>query len=131
MKLNKVAAVLAWIIGGMAIFAGSKVVIFHQPVDYYVIAWLPVYNLTLGLITFFLVAPWLWKDKAVAPKFALATLISHGTVLLLLQTAYREVVASESLRAMTIRVVTWVIIVAILIVDQHVLGKEVVHHQQG
>ncbi len=123
MKLNRIAAILAWIIGGMAIFAGSQVVILHHPVDYYVIPWLPVYNLILGLVTFFFVALWLWKGKPYALKMALAVLVSHSMVLLLLLTAYRAVVASESLRAMTVRVVAWVLIVGFLAADRYLLSR--------
>ncbi len=125
MKLNKMAAVLAWIIGGMAIFAGGQVVVLHHTVDYYVIPWLPVYNFVLGLVTFFFIALGIWKDKPYAPKLALAVLLSHGTVLALLLTVYQAVVASESLRAMTVRVVTWVLIVALLGLDRHLLSRPV------
>ncbi len=118
MKLNKTAAILAFIIGGMAVFAGSRVVLFNQPVDYYVIGWLPIYNLILGLLTVLLTAPLLWKDTTSAPKLALATLVSHSTVLLILQTAYREVVAPDSIRAMTIRIAAWVIITGVAAVHK-------------
>ncbi|HFC08575.1 MAG TPA: hypothetical protein ENJ54_01785 [Chloroflexi bacterium] len=123
MKLNKIAAVLAFIIGGMAVFAGTKVVILHEPVDYYVISWLPVYNLTMGILTVVVTSVLLWQDRPIAPKLALATLAAHSTVYIILQTAYHQVVAGESLRAMTVRTVTWVVIVGILIVDQHFLRK--------
>ncbi len=116
--LNKLAAILAFIIGGMAIFAGGKVVILHIPVDYYVIDWLPVYNFTMGLITFFVTAVLLWKDADIAPKLTVATLGVHSLVMLILQTAYKNVVAPDSIRAMTFRIVTWVIITAIVIVHE-------------
>ncbi len=116
MKLNKIAATLAFIIGGMAVFAGGRVLLFHQPVDYYVIDWLLVYNFTVGLLTVFITAILLWKDTALAPKLALATLLSHSAVMLILQTAYREVVAPDSIRAMTVRIVVWVIIVGVMVV---------------
>ncbi len=116
--LNKLAALLAFIIGGMAIFAGSKVVIFHIPVDYYVIDWLPVYNLTMGLVTFFFTAVLLWKDADLAPKLAVATLAIHSLVMLILQTAYKTVVAPDSIRAMTIRIGAWVIITGLVLIHE-------------
>ena len=48
--LNKIAAVLAFIIGAMAAFAGGQVLLGKVP-DYYVINWLPVYNYTVGILT--------------------------------------------------------------------------------
>ena len=42
-------------------------------------------------------------------------LVSHATVMLILQTAYRDVVASDSIRAMTIRITAWLIILALMI----------------
>ncbi len=114
----KIAAVLAFIIGGMAVFAGTKVVIFHQPVDYYVIDWLPVYNLLMGLFTVFVTAVLLWKQHPLAAKLAGGTLLMHSAVMLILQTAYRSVVAPDSIRAMSIRITAWVIIGALLFFGQ-------------
>ncbi len=114
--LHRIAAILAFIIGGMAVFAGTKVVVLHIPVDYYVIDWLPVYNLLMGLVTVFITAVLLWKDSRWGFVLAVLTLLAHATVLVVLRTAYREVVAPDSIRAMTIRIVTWIIIVALLAV---------------
>ncbi len=122
LKLNKIASVLAFIIGGMAVFAGTKVVILHIPVDYHVIDWLPVYNLTLGLITVFFTAIVLWKDAPVAPKAAFATLLSHSTVMVILQTAYRSEVAPDSIQAMTIRITAWLIIVGLVVAHKRRTG---------
>ncbi|NOY99689.1 MAG: hypothetical protein GXP40_10895 [Chloroflexi bacterium] len=116
MKPNKIAATLAFIIGGMAVFAGGQVVLLGKVMDYYVIDWLPVYNLTLGLLTVFVTAALLWRDAAIAPKAALATLVSHSAVMLILQTAYRDVVAPDSIKAMTVRIAAWVIIMGIMVV---------------
>ncbi len=115
MRLNKIAAILAFIIGGMAVFAGGQVVLLGKVMDYYVIDWLPVYNLTLGLLTVFISATLLWRDAAIAPKVALATLLSHSAVMVILQTVHRDVVAPDSTRAMAIRIATWGIITALMI----------------
>ncbi|NPA26745.1 MAG: hypothetical protein GXO36_04010 [Chloroflexi bacterium] len=112
--LERLAALLAFLIGAMAVFAGSKVVIFHIPVDYHVIPWLPVYNLTMGIVTVVFVAVALWRYGARAKRWALAVLLAHTTVLLLLLTVYRNEVANESLKAMSVRVTTWLIILGLL-----------------
>ena len=112
--LTKIAAVLAVIIGGMAIFAGGQVVA-GNPVDYYVIDWLPIYNLTVGLITVFFTAVVIWKGSKIALPAAIATLTSHTAVMVIIQTAYRDVVAPDSIRAMTIRIGAWLIILTLMI----------------
>lgn len=111
--LNKIAAVLAFIIGAMAIFAGGKVLLGILP-DYYVISWLPSYNFALGVLSAFLASVVIWKNHPFALPFAMAIFSSHTVVMLILQTAYRHVVAPDSLVAMTVRLATWLAILALL-----------------
>ncbi len=110
----KVAAVLAFIIGGMAIFSGGQVVLLGKEQNYYVISWLPYYNFTMGVITFFVTAVLLWKNSPYARAAALATFAAHATVMLILQTAYRDVVAGESIKAMTLRLSVWTVILILV-----------------
>jgi hypothetical protein len=112
-KLTKIAAVLAFIIGAMAVFAGGRVLLGTDP-GYYVIDWLPVYNFTVGMITVLVTAVLIWKNSRYAWPAAVATLSAHILVMLSLLVAYRDVVAPDSLRAMTIRIVVWLIILALL-----------------
>ena len=58
--LNKIAALLAFIIGGMAIFAGGQVLLGKDP-GYYVINWLPIYNFMLGVVSFFVTSLLIWR----------------------------------------------------------------------
>jgi len=114
---RKIAAVLAFIIGAMAIFAGSQVVIFGKVMDYYVIDWLPIYNLVLGLITAFFTAIVIWKGSKLAMPATIATLASHSIVMVILLTVYQSVVASDSIKAMIVRIVFWVIILVLILVQ--------------
>ena len=114
-KFTKAAAVLTFIIGAMAIFAGGQVVL-GKMMDYYVIDWLPVYNLTVGLISAFFTTIIIWKGSQLALPVAIATFASHAAVMLILQTAYRDVVAPDSIQAMTVRLIVWLIILALLII---------------
>lgn len=116
MKLSKIAAILAVIIGAMAVFAGGQVILLGKVQDYYVIDWLPIYNFIMGLLTVFLTALLIWKSSRYAFAAAIVTFILHGTVMVILQTAYRSVVAPDSIRAMTVRLVAWVIILALLFI---------------
>lgn len=112
-KLTKIAAILAFMIGVMAVFAGGRVLLGTDP-GYYVIDWLPVYNFTVGMITVLVTAILIWKNSRYAWPAAVATLSAHVLVMLSLLIAYRDVVAPDSLVAMTVRIVVWLIILALL-----------------
>ena len=120
--LTKIAAFLAFIIGAMAIFAGEQVILGTLP-DYYVIVWLPIYNFIIGIASVFFTAIVIWKNTRLALPTALATFSVHATVTVLLQTTYREVVAPDSIKAMTVRMIVWIIIL-ILLFSQQVNNKK-------
>ena len=112
-SLNKTPAVLAFIIGAMAIFAGGQFLLGKLP-DYYVINWLPVYNYTVGILTVFVTVALIWTKHRLALPVAIATFGVHTLVMLVIQTAYRDVVATDSIMAMTIRITFWIIILALM-----------------
>ena len=114
MNLNKIAAVLAFIIGAMAIFAGGQVLFLGKQMDYYVINWLPYYNFTMGVISFLVTAILIWKNSRYAIPAAIATFAAHATVMLVLLTAYKDVVAPDSIVAMSVRLVVWVVILILM-----------------
>jgi len=116
-KLRKTAAVLSFIIGAMAIFAGGQVML-GKIMDYYVIDWLPIYNFIVGIISVF-AAIIIWKGSKIAMPVAIAILASNVTVMLVLLTAYRDVVAPDSIKAMTVRIVAWIIIFVLIIMQAH------------
>ena len=111
--LSKIASILAFIIGAMAIFAGGQALLGRDP-GYYVINWLLLYNYTAGILTVFITVFLIWTNSRFAMPAAIATFALHALVMLVLQTAYRGVVAPDSLRAMTIRLVVWAIILALM-----------------
>ena len=111
--LNKIASVLAFIIGGMAIFAGGKVLLGNDP-GYYVINWLPLYNYTIGILTVFLTAILIWRNSGIAMPAAVSTFSVHALVMLILLTAYRGIVSAHSLEDMTVRIVAWLIILTLM-----------------
>ncbi len=114
-KLRKTAAVLSFIIGALAIFAGGQVML-GKIMDYYVIDWLPIYNFIVGIISVF-AAIIIWKGSKIVMPVAIAILASNVTVMLVLLAAYRDVVAPDSIMAMTVRIVAWVIILALVIIQ--------------
>ena len=119
--LNKIAAVLAFVIGAMAVFAGGKVLLGVPP-DYYVIDWLPIYNFAIGVVSVFFSSVVIWKNSRLALPVAIATIAAHAIVMLILLTAYRPVVAPDSLVAMTVRLVVWSAILILLLVQR---GQEI------
>src|SRR5574338_356111 len=114
---GRIASILALVIGAMAVFAGGKVLLGILP-DYYVIDWLPVYNFTMGVISVFFSSIVIWKNSRFAMPMAGGTFGLHLIVMTVLVTAYREVVAPDSIVAMTVRLVVWAVIVGLLIVQQ-------------
>lgn len=113
---RRIAAVLAFIIGAMAIFAGGQVLL-GKVMDYFVIDWLPVYNFSIGLISSFLTAIVIWKGSKIALTAAIGTFSIHGIVMLVLRTAYRDQVAPDSIQAMTVRLVVWFIILTLMFIQ--------------
>ena len=111
--LNKIASVLALIIGGMAIVAGGKPLLGNNP-GYFVINWLPLYNYTIGVLTVFITAILIWTNSKIAMPAAIATFSINAIVMLILQTVYRGIVAPDSIQAMTTRLTVWVIILALM-----------------
>ena len=119
MNLNKIAAVLAFIIGAMAIFAGGQVLFLGKQMDYYIINWLPYYNFTLGVISVLVTAVLIWRNSRCAMPAAIATFTAHALVMLVLLTAYKDVVAPDSIVAMSVRLVVWVVILILMSMQSH------------
>ncbi|NJC97829.1 MAG: hypothetical protein FIB03_16080 [Anaerolineae bacterium] len=111
--MNRIASVLAFVIGAMAVFAGGKVLLGILP-DYYVINWLPVYNYTVGILTVFVTAALIWVGSKLARPVATTTLGIHILVMLVLLTVYQNVVAIDSIVAMTVRIAVWLVILGLM-----------------
>ncbi len=124
---RKIAAAIAFAIGAMSIFAGSQVVL-GKVMDYYVIDWLPIYNLIVGLISVFITAILIWKGSKFAMPAAIATFVSHSAVMVVLQIAYRDVVAPDSIKATTVRIILWAIILILMMLQSR---KDKQQHQNS
>lgn len=121
--MNRIASILAFVIGAMAVVAGGKVLLGILP-DYYVINWLPVYNYTVGILTVFVTAALLWVNGKLARPVAAATLGIHVLVMLVLLTAYQNVVAIDSIVAMTVRIVVWLVILGLMFLQTRRTKRE-------
>lgn len=113
---NTIASALAFIIGMMAVFSGGQTLLGKVP-DYYVINWLPLYNYTMGILTVFITTLLIWTNNKLAMPAALATFGLHALIMFVLQTAYRDVVAMDSIVAMTLRLTTWFIILLLILLQ--------------
>ena len=115
---TKIAAILAFIIGGMAVFAGAQVLLGNDP-GYYVINWLPIYNYTIGILTVFITSIFIFTNSRFALQTAIGTFSLHALVMLILQITYRDTVAPDSIRAMTIRLIVWALILGLTFIQSH------------
>jgi len=115
--LDKIASILAFIIGAMAIFAGGQALLGKDP-GYYVIDWLLLYNYTVGILTVIITAVLIWKSSKFALPAAISTFSLHALVMIILQTAFSDVVAADSTRAMIVRLVVWGIILSLMFLQR-------------
>jgi hypothetical protein len=56
----------------------------------------------------------IWKSHRLTALAAGATLGAHSIVMILIRSVYQDVVAPDSLRAMTVRIIAWMIIIALI-----------------
>ncbi len=118
MKRIRIAGVLSFIIGAMAIVAGSQVLFFGKVAGYHVISWLPACNFAMGLVTVFVTTALIWKASRLALPAAVLTFLAHLAVMLTLLVGYRNVAARESLTAMSVRLIVWGIILSLLFLQR-------------
>ncbi len=112
-KVYKIASILAFVIGILSIFAGSKVLLGIDTKNYAVLNWLVTYNVIVGFISI-LTAYLIWSTHMFAKKAIIFVLASHILLLLYLN-FFNENVASESINAIVFRVSIWSIIALITI----------------
>ena len=107
------AAVLAFVVGSMSIFAGAMAMRGWNP-GYSVLGWLPVYNFVMGALTVFIPAILLWRESRHARTSALIFFGVHAGATVLLLLAFRDVVATQSMLAMTFRLAVWLVILTLI-----------------
>ncbi len=124
MKRIRTAAILAFIIGAMAVFVGARVALLNRGMPYYVIGWLPIYNLILGVLSIFPLTFLIWKKAKFAIPASITILASHSVVLLILLVAYLGTVSVFSLGAMIFRIIIWIIILRLLLLYRKEISLE-------
>jgi hypothetical protein len=106
---NRIAALLALIIGALPIYAGTRVLTGIDVPSHPVLDWLVIYNVTLGVISV-LMALFLWNAWKGARPVSLLIMAAHLLVFLWLLSMPREEVALKSQVVMGVRTATWVLI---------------------
>jgi hypothetical protein len=110
--LAKLPSLLAFLVGAMSILAGGMVLRGWRP-GWNLIAWLPVFNFAVGLLTL-IPAYYLWVNSLYALPASIVTFALNAIVLLLLLTSFRGQAAAQSIGAMSFRVMTWIAILALM-----------------
>ena len=115
MSLYKVASILAFLIGVMSIIAGGKAMRGWDP-GYSVLAWLPVYNFVMGIVTN-IPAVLLWVNNRYAAISSIAVFGIHAIITVLLLTAFQGMVARQSIAAMLFRLAVWIVILVLIFIQ--------------
>ncbi len=104
----KIIAILASIIGIMAVITGSRVLLgmFDPGYDYFTS--LIAYNVIMSLVSLF-AGLLIWKRNKNVLLLAIVITMAHIIVLLLLKTVFSDVISDHSVNAMTFRSVIWII----------------------
>ncbi len=103
----KIVAVLATIIGIMAVVTGSRVLVGMFDPGYNYFTELISYNVIMGAVSV-IAGIYIWQKNNKAILFALFISVAHIIVLLLLKTVFSDVISDHSVNAMTFRSVAWI-----------------------
>ena len=107
----RIAGSIGIVLGAIAIFAGSSVLLALKQPDYQVLRWLVIYNIVAGVVSALVggaivgLRPW-------ATRAAVLMTSAHVLVLLILigLRAAASPVANQSIGAMTFRSTVWLVI---------------------
>ena len=120
--LINIIAVLAAIVGTMAVITGSRVLLGLFNPDYEYFTGLLVYNVIMGLVSI-VTGVLIWKRNSNAYLISLIIAIAHIVVFILLITAFSDVISDHSVNAMTFRSVIWLIFSFVIWKGNSQLGK--------
>jgi len=109
----KIVAVLATIIGIMAVVTGSRVLLGFFDPDYQYFSELVSYNVIMGAVSV-ITGIYIWQKNNKAIFFALFITSAHIIVFLLLKTVFSDVISDHSVNAMTFRSVIWIVFTVIV-----------------
>jgi hypothetical protein len=114
-KRDRVASVLAIVIGLLSIREGGAVLLGVTIPDYPVLFWLVWYNVALGFVSV-AAGIGMWSKRDWSRTLALNILVLHAVVFAGLVALYQfgQTVAPRSIFAMMFRTFTWIVIYSLL-----------------
>jgi hypothetical protein len=111
--LLKTAASAAFVFGIIPVITGTRALMAVFDPGYSTFKLLIIYNILTGLAS--VMAGYLiWKLHKAAIKISLLITIAHISVFLSLLTIFNEIIAQQSVNAMTVRIVAWIIIFGVV-----------------
>jgi hypothetical protein len=111
--LNKAVAVIAIIIGSMAVITGLRVIGGFFDPGYQYFLTLVSYNVIMGVVSV-IVGIYIWLQNRNALIYSGIITAAHIVVLLLLLTIFSDVISDHSIGAMVFRSVAWIVITIIV-----------------
>jgi hypothetical protein len=114
-KRDRVAAILAIVLGMLSVREGGGVLLGVTTPAYHVLPWLVWYNVAMGVASV-VAGVGMWKQRAWSISLGLNILTFHGIVFLGLigLKQYGQDVARISIFAMLFRTFTWMVIYSLL-----------------
>jgi hypothetical protein len=114
-KRDRVAAILALVLGLLSIREGGSVLLGIETKTYRVLSWLVWYNVAMGVVSV-VAGAGMWMRRAWSISLGLNILSLHGIVFLGLigLNQYGQDVARMSIFAMLFRTFTWTVIYLLL-----------------
>ncbi len=115
LKRDRVASILATVIGLLSIREGGSVLLGVIVPDYPVVTWLVWYNVAMGFVSV-AAGVGIWTRRHWGHTFALNILTLHAVVFIGLIALYKlgQTVATRSIFAMMFRTFTWIVIYSLL-----------------
>jgi hypothetical protein len=111
-KIRRGFSVFAFILGIFTFIDGLPILFNITIPDYKVLHWLLYYNLIMAVVTI-IAGIGFWRGHKPAIPLSSILAIGHTIVMIMILTAFADLVALKSQIAMTIRSVAWILIFAI------------------
>ena len=111
-KIRRGFSIFAFILGIFTFIDGLQILFNLTIPDYKVLHWLLYYNLIMAVVTI-IAGIGFWRGHKPAILLAGILAVGHTIVMIMILTAFADLVALKSQIAMTIRSVAWILIFAI------------------
>lgn len=111
-KIRRGFSIFAFILGIFTFIDGLQILFNITIPDYKVLHWLLYYNLIMAVVTI-IAGIGFWRGHKPAILLSGILAVGHTIVMIMILTAFADLVALKSQIAMTVRSVAWILIFAI------------------